>query len=225
MKCTNVFGILYVLFGVLSVFAQDQFELGILAGPNFSDAKIEDNEGRPSEVTGKTKFGGGIQLEKALSDNFTLGINILYNRNGVEVRNDDNIIFDVWADYIEVPLYLKISTGKEIRPHLILGPSIGFLLSSEVDVALGGLPFNGDFSTVLEKTNFSLVVGAGVDLPVWKGHAFIQGRYVYGIRDVLKGGTFELKAGETIRTEATVDPEDNLFTRGFQIMAGYSFPI
>jgi hypothetical protein len=42
---------------------------------------------------------------------------------------------------------------------------------------------------------------------------------------MIKGGTVELKAGATLRQEATIDPGDNLFTRCFQIFAGFSVPL
>jgi hypothetical protein len=226
MKQNCLLIVLFLVFGFSSVYAQNEVNLGVIGGLNISDAKIEDNEGDDPKTKSQNEFGTGILAEIALSDNVTFGANILYIRKGVKVGPvDDDVIFDVWADYIEIPLYFKFSYGTDIRPYALIGPSLGLILSSEVDVEFGGINFTGDFKEVLKTSEFSIVFGAGIDAPIWIGRAFIEGRYLYGIQDVLKGGAVLLRAGESLQIQANIEGSDDLFTRNYLILAGFSVPL
>ena len=206
-----IFGFI-ILIGMIPILCRAQVQGGLIGGLNFSDARIEDNLGNEMETTGQTQFCAGILAEISLAGNLSIGTNVLYAQKAVEVINEDNLIFDVWSGYIEIPIYLKYTFAEKVNPHLILGPTVGFLLKSEVDVEVLGLRFNGDFSNVLENMDYGIMVGAGVEFPVWKGKMIVQGRYRYGFYDVLKGGNVELKAGQTLRETATIDPGDKLYT-------------
>jgi len=226
MKLINAIICLVLLSVLFPVFAQNQVDIGLIGGLNISDAKIEDNEGDDPKTWSENEFGFGIQAELLIHKNVALGTNILYLRKGVEVEADNNLVFDVWAGYIEIPIYIKIFFGEKIRPYLMAGPSLGLLQKSEVDVEYLGIQFTGDFTDVLKNSEFSVFFAAGVDIPVWIGRAFIQGRYVYGVQDLIKGGTIVLKAGETLQIDdVTVESGDDLYTRGYQILAGFSFPL
>jgi hypothetical protein len=213
------------IFMLVPVFAVAQLEVGVLSGLNFSDAKIEDNLGSNVEVTGQTAYGAGVLLQYQLSDHLSLATNVLYLGKAIAARNEAGLVFDVRAGYIEMPLYLKYSFGSRVRPFLFLGPTVGFLLDSEVEIDLAGLQFSGDFSTVLNDFDFGLIAGAGLEIPLWRGSLLIRGSYSYGFYDLLKGGTVELKAGQTLREQATIDKGDKLFTRGIQLLAGYTLPL
>jgi len=225
MKMCIILICVIALSGLLPVYAQNQVDIGLIGGLNISDAKIEDDEGDDPKTSSVNEFGIGVLAELQIHKNVSLGTNVLYLRKGVTVETSDPMVFDVWAGYIEIPLYIKVSFGEEIRPYLMAGPSLGLLMNSEVDVEFGGINFTGDFKPVLKNSEFSVFFAAGVDVPVWIGHAFIQGRYAYGIQDVIKGGTILLKAGETLRQEATIDSGDDLKTRAYQILAGFSIPL
>jgi hypothetical protein len=216
---------LIVLMLLIPMLSRAQVDAGLLGGLNFSDARIKDNLGNEMEATGQTEFGVGILAEFGLAENLSIATNVLYMRKAVEVKNDENLVFDVWARYIEIPLYLKYSFGEKLKPHVFLGPTIGFLLNSEVDVDLFNLRFNGDFSTVLQNMDYGVLIGAGAEFPIWKGNLIVQGRYRYGFYDVLKGGAVELKAGQTLRETVDIDPGDNLYTSEIQIMVGYTLPL
>jgi len=225
MKLSTFFSVIIMASLIIPRTAGAQFGVGALGGLNFGDAKIEDDQGNTIEAKGQTEFGAGVLAEFDLNEDLTLGTNILYLKKGVEATTADGLVFNVWAGYIEVPLYLKYSFGEKTRPYFFIGPSVGFLAHSEVDIEVVGLPFNGDFSTVLENMDYSIVIGAGLDIPLWKGNLLIQGRYTYGFYDILKGGTVELKAGETLREYATVNEGDKIFTRGIHLFAGYTLPL
>jgi hypothetical protein len=215
-----------IMFGaIVAATAQNRVDIGLIGGLNISDAIIEDDAGDDPETSSVNEYGIGIQAELQIHNNVALGANILYLRKGVKVETSDPLTFNVWAGYIEVPLYVKYSFGTTIRPYVMAGPSLGFLLNSEVDVPFGGLTFNGDFKPVLKNMEFSVLFAVGVTAPVWIGQAFIQGRYVYGFQDMIKGGTILLKAGETLRQEVTIDAGDNLYTRCYMIFAGFSVPL
>ena len=225
MNCYFRLMCLILICGVIPVFAQNEVDIGVIGGLNISDAKIEDDTGDDPKTNSVTEFGIGVQAELQIHKNVALGTNILYLRKGVNVETSDPLVFDVQGDYIEIPLYLKVSFGDKIKPYFMAGPSLGLLLKSEVEVAFGGINFTGDFKPVLKNSEFSYLLAAGVEFPIWIGNAFIEGRYLNGVQDMIKGGTILLKAGETLRQEATIDSGDDLFTRCYLIFAGFSLPL
>ena len=202
-----------------------QISGGVLGGLNFSKVRVEDNQGTSLETKSRTGYQAGIMAETGLAGGLSLGANILYLEKAAEVRTAENITFDVRTAYIEIPLFLKYTFGEKLHPHVLLGPTVGFLLHSEVDVEQYGLNFTGDFAPALEKMDFGFMMGAGVELPLGNGRLHIQGRYRYGTADIIKGGTVDLRAGSTLHIPATIDTGDRLFTSGIQVMAGYSLPL
>jgi hypothetical protein len=70
----------------------------------------------------------------------------------------------------------------------------------------------------------SIGLGAGVRFPLGKGSAFLEGRYTFGLSNINKGGTLEFESG-SIAIAEEVEAHDELSTKGFQIMVGFTFPI
>jgi opacity protein-like surface antigen len=126
--------------------------------------------------------------------------------------------------FIEVPLLLKVQFGDQIRPYIMGGPTVGFLLSSKLESEIGGLLFKGDVKHITRKVDFGVGLGAGVSIPLGSSNIFLDGRYTLGLTDLNKGGTFTAKAGDII-TKGEVDEAVEISTKGFQIMLGVAFPV
>ena len=76
-------------------------------------------------------------------------------------------------DYLEVPVLLKLgspSRDDSVRPILVAGPSVGFLLGAKE-------VHDTDYAEYLRSTDFGVVVGGGVEL----GRLSLDARYHRGL--------------------------------------------
>ena len=132
---------------------------------------------------------------------------------------------NVESSHLELPLLFKVGIGDKIRPYLLAGPTIGFVLSSQIETEMAGLLLKGDLMDILNRTEFGAVFGAGLSVPVWKGSVFIEGRYALGFSNLNKGGSIDFTVGDFVIPGPDTDPADELKTMGIQIMAGYQLPL
>jgi len=102
----------------------------------------------------------------------------------------------------------KFTFGESsVRPSLMVGPSIGFLLSAEQTAEfIDGA--DEDISDTTEDIEFGLTGGGGLEFDLGDSSvdAFVQARYYLGLSD-------------------THTEEENHKSRGFKFVAGLSFPI
>jgi len=120
---------------------------------------------------------------------------------------------------------LKAEFGDRIRPYFIAGPTIGFLIRSDLTVNVLGLGLNLDLNDVTESTNYGLTFGSGLRIPVDSFSIFVEGRYTMGMTDIFKEGTLKLGEGPVVLEELNIEDEKFMKTRGFQMMMGLSVPL
>jgi hypothetical protein len=106
---------------------------------------------------------------------------------------------EVKLNYFEIPILLRadFTTGGNVRPFVVIGPSLAFKLSAKVEE--DGEEF--DIDDDVEGFDFGLAIGAGLQF----GRGSIEGRYTHGISDA--------------------DPfdEDKARHRVFSFLAGFRF--
>jgi len=90
---------------------------------------------------------------------------------------------------------------------------------------MASLTWVGDLTEILKRTEYGAVFGAGMSFPVWKGSAFIEGRYALGLTNLNKGGSVNLTNGSLVLSGPETDPRDEIKTKGLQIMVGYQLPL
>jgi len=135
-----------------------QTKLGIRGGLNLANISEDlggteniDFEGIPLEITlsqsSRTTFNVGGFVEYWFSPMFALQINLLYNQKGVGIDGDldETIIYQeipidvkvnaeetIKLSYLSFPILAKVAFGESnIKPYLVAGPEIGFLLSGK----------------------------------------------------------------------------------------------
>jgi hypothetical protein len=175
--------------------AQVQFAVGIKGGANFAKIDVSD----PSATwKGKTGFhGGAFTLIK-----FTkIGIQpeLIFSQQGskIKVNTQD---FNANFSYVNVPVILKLYTVAGI--NLQFGPQFGFLTGAESDYdPINNVPQNGtDLTNAYKKSDLSLGIGAGWDLPFG---LTIDARYNLGLTKIeddpsleaTKNQVFQISAG------------------------------
>jgi len=200
--------------------AAAQVKLGITGGPNFANLSGDDPEGTKIEFSGRTVFGAGGVLELALGESVALTFQPMYLQKGAEAPLGDGITGIFKAAYLEVPAFIKISFGtNNTRPYLMAGPSLGFNLSSDLELSVDGFQTTSDFKDLTSSTDFSLGFGGGINFQLENVSLFVEGRYMLGVTDIAKAGTLTV-FGMPVEFE-----DANIKTRGIQIMGGVLFPL
>lgn len=170
----------------------------------------------------KTGFTGGIFLNFALAENFSLQPELLYSQKGVESNLYDGLVLvDATAsfDYIEVPLlamYTFSGTGN-LKPYVYAGPGLAYILSSDLEISAFIFSTSIDISDLIHTADFFLVTGGGFDFGLGAGKFIVDARFQYGFTNVLETGDLEI-GGFT--TSINVDDFKNY---AFILMVGYGF--
>lgn len=210
---------------VMSIPASAQPRLGVIGGLNIADVKADFDDAE-MDVSNKTVFGVGGVVDLRLNKNFSLYAQPMYLQKGALVTQlDTKLDFPFKFAFWELPVFLKAEFGNSVRPYLMAGPTVGYLLSADTEVEYSGLTFKGDLKEVTEKIDFGLGFGAGLRYPLSAISIFVEGRYTLGLVNMQKGGTFTMSAGP-ITEEITWDKEVDAYkNRGIQIMAGVAFAL
>ena len=155
--------LLGILIGLPTLQAQEDFRLGAKGGVNLANIV---GMGHKGDL--RTSFHFGMLAEIPLSDKFYFGPEIIYSSQGSKNRYK--------LDYIHIPLM----AGYYVTEGLLVdvGPQIGFLTSSKVDVLMEG---GGDLKDYLSNFEYGVNFGLGVK---WENGFFFQGRYNLGLANI-----------------------------------------
>jgi hypothetical protein len=195
--------IMTLLVTSISALAQTKFSLGIKAGPNFSNINTE--KSATTNYNSRTGFHGGAFALFRFTK-FGIQPEILFSQQGSKftVNQQD---FKSNYSYMNIPIIVKLYTVAGI--NLQVGPQFGFLTTAESNYDPSTqTPFSStrDVKDAYKKSDFSLALGAGWDLPFG---LTIDGRYNLGLSDINSG------AGGTVRNQVwQVSVGYKLFTLG-----------
>jgi hypothetical protein len=221
-KVVIVGAVLFLMF--LAVTASAQVDVGIIGGLNFSDIKGEGTSER--EISGHTVFGVGVLFDLGLMNHLSLCMEpMVIEKSAIGEEIDvNNPAIDLKLLFVELPIFIKYSFGKIVKPYFIAGPTLGYLLSSEMSTEMGGITFNADTKSITEKLDVGIGFGGGVSFPVGLFSIFLEGRYTLGLRNINKGGDVVVKAGPIV-IPAHIEETDRMKTRGLQVMAGIALSL
>jgi hypothetical protein len=170
------------LFACASVysFSQAQFAIGIKAGPNF--ANIDTDASAAQNYENRTGWHAGAFL-LVKGEKFGFQPEIIFSQQGSKFKySTSSPSLKQNFSYVNIPLIFKLYTIGGI--NLQVGPQIGLLTSAErEDFAvgqMGGAITKEDIKNDLKKTDISLALGVGVDLPFG---LTVDGRYNWGLTD------------------------------------------
>lgn len=226
MKRLTFLAVALAVLLVMAAPAQAQeYYAGILGGLNNAAFTLEDADG-PREVSARPLYSLGGVFGLSLNKNFAIQIEPMYLQKG-GVLADNQPELTITSSYLELPLLFKAAkrsvNGKE-HAYLLAGPTVGFLLSSEMTGEESGLLFRGDVKGIQHKIDFGFAVGGGIGFALGKGSFFVEARYTFGLSELNKGGAVEFKSGDIIVTD-DISSADKLFNKGLQLLVGYTIPI
>jgi hypothetical protein len=151
-----------------------QGEAGLKGGVSFGN--ISNKGVLPGNLGTRTGFAGGIYLGYRVGF-IGVGLEGLYARRGA--KSDSSFATaQTRLDYIDVPAYVKVALPTPLlQPFAYAGPQVSFEVRcrTAADAACPDAATSGR-----KKTDYGAVVGAGVRF----GGLGLEGRYVYGLRDL-----------------------------------------
>jgi len=225
----KLFSLLHIV--ILALLLQPlnaQVQIGVQAGINLTDINMDvtTQEGFNTAMRTRAIMGGIISYN--FSPMLCLQAEPAYVQKGadadfsiVESGLNVDIKANISADYIDLPILLKVSLPTDfIRPYLIAGGSVAFLLG-DAKLRVDGATVNGqdvlslvpddlrEQTLQLKSTDYILCMGGGLTIPIGLLNIFVEGRYDLGL------------------TNINNDPNDNteFKTTGVQIKAGLLFSL
>ena len=203
-----------------------QVQLGLQAGANFADVRLDPEMDFETGTRTGFMFGGilfikipgvlGLQFEPAYVQK---GASL--DQTATELGNTIKVEATLNADYLDIPVLLKASFGGgPVQPYLLAGASVAFLLG-DAKLEIDKFTVNGEDVTSqipsdereekveVKSTDFILNFGGGVIISAGPVNIFIEGQYNLGLTDV------------------NDEPDDitEIKTTGIQIKAGVMFPL
>jgi hypothetical protein len=220
-KLFTITAIIFVLFIITPLHAQKAF-IGAVGGLNMADLEID--AGDIDEVKSRNTISFGGLFGYRLAENLVLQTEPKYLvKGGTAVDPTGELKIDVTNKYLEVPVLLQAEFAQN-RLHVLAGPTLGYMFSTELETEISGFTFTGNGENIFQNVDVGIVVGAGVNFPIWKGNVFLDGRYSHGLIKLAKNGTAELESDDII-ISVTAEKKNKVINKGFQIMLGYAFPI
>ncbi|MBN1481928.1 PorT family protein [candidate division KSB1 bacterium] len=228
MKAQNLVCVLCVVLLLATVVLPQNLRIGVTGGVNLATVSTDLEATTPKILAG---FGIGGVLDVALADNLTLSVQPMYLQKGAKLEYPmEEADFDIFGEmtgkfnysYIEIPVLFKYALGSgNTRPYLAAGPSIGILTKAEMGLELGDVgSITVDIKDASESLDFGIALGGGIAFPLGDNSLFVEARYTLGLVDVLNG----MEASEEDDEDTGIE-DGKVNHRGFQIMAGLSFPL
>jgi hypothetical protein len=138
---------LLLAFFSVATFVRAQVSLIPKAGVSFATVALDDDNFFNDDKKTLVGFTGGLGLNFALTEDEFLSLQpeLLYVQKGFAAESNGTTDYNLKykLNYIELPVLLKIGFGTDVvRGYVNLGPSIGYLLS-------GNVQGEGDFAEIV----------------------------------------------------------------------------
>jgi hypothetical protein len=217
---------------LLSSGALSQARVSLAGGVNMSGA-VQSNffAVQPSSTTG---FVLGGTLECPITEHLSIVVNPTYVEKGGTARlfeaRDVVPRVSINLSYLDLPLMLKYSIGKDLKPYLVLGPSLGINLSSSVGLEIKGPGF-GNLEVVAANSNIvrdiecSVHVGAGLSYQIDDlVEVFAEARYVASVTNAFRHSGIVLSMAD-VSVAAGVQDNSVYRNKGILLLCGFSLPL
>lgn len=172
------------LFTALS-FSQISLTTGIKGGIS-SSTFGGDASGDQSALRGTV---AGLFFEIDLPGPINIQPEVLYCTKG-SAASSSTVTTSTTLTYFEIPFLIRYSLSiPVIEPALFAGPSIGMLLGAKrkTETTSSGI-VETDIKSGTSTTDFGIIVGASLSLPLYITDLSAEARYFYGLKPLAKDG-------------------------------------
>ena len=171
--------------------ARADIRIGVKAGGNVARPTGLPAWDPSATLKSKSGFTGGVFLAMNYGRYVTVQWEALYTMKGaVYTSPDDSVTETLTADYLEVPLLLKLRAPLGvIQPFVFAGPTVGFKLQEKLETNGEETPVSG---SILKNNDYGAIFGAGLNL----GPDFMfDVRYSQGLQKVVAVAEGDIPAG------------------------------
>jgi hypothetical protein len=154
--------------------------VGIKAGVNLADLSFS-SETEVADSKNLTGFVAGVFVTVPLNDLVAFQPEVLFSRQGTKFT-DEGESAKIKLDYLQVPLLGRFKLMKGSPVAVLVGPTLGFRTKATLDVPGAPADFSDDFEDQIERFDVGLVAGVTVDA----GRLVLDGRYMWGLRNIAK---------------------------------------
>ncbi len=189
-------------------------KFGVKAGINLANASGNGIDLFTDGEKSDSKLGItiGAFLEYEISEKFSIQPEIFYSQQGFKKNISNSDEFTLKLDYINIPILAKYNASDNFS--FLLGPQIGFLLSSKLDreqeerplVAVKSDEVETDSKEFFKKTDVGLNFGLHYEFDNGLG---INARYYVGLKDIFDFTTADVITDSNFQDKATVEREGN----------------
>lgn len=226
----------FILFLATSFLSAQTIHLIPQIGANVSTYAIEYVDQSRYNIRFAPAPTAGIALNIAMNESRFLSmqpeVNYMWKRFSFEeLYYPDNPDYDLEVmsgsnrrniHYVEIPVLFQVDFGIDTRYHLNAGPSFAYALGGRETT--GGSNRQDESYSLnfdhINRTDWGIQIGAGIEIPVSDSFIVIDGRYGIGFRPLNKA--YEIpgsEGGEPIRVAA--DGKNRLFS----LTVGYALPL
>ena len=154
------------------------------------------------DPTTKSGFAAGGFVSIGINDLFSIQPEVLFVQKGAKLTEDgeDGDEATLKLNYVEVPILavFTIQTSGNVTPFVYAGPSFG--MNTLAQAEFGGE--EQDVSDEVKGSDVSIVFGGGGKV----GGFTVEARYAAGVSAISEG-----------------EADENIRTRAFMVLAGFSF--
>ena len=157
--------------------------LGVKGGVNLATEKTSGEDAGDDDFTTFPALVAGVFMTYKVAPGLEFQPEALYSVKGARVK-ETGFTSTVHLDYLEVPLLARVSKrgGGRMGFYAAGGPYVAYLLRARTRTEFGPSTEELDVSEQVERADFGVSIGGGVE---W-GRVVVDGRYVYGLRDIDK---------------------------------------
>ncbi len=217
-------GFLLIITTILAGPVIAQYHVGLLGGLNHSDMYARDEDEVKSTTPRLLVSAGGI-ISRDLTQHVSLQVKALYLQKGSVIKNsypDPDVT--VSSVYLELPVHLKATYGEKLRPYLYLGPSLGIMISTDLESTTPYYHLKSDATDIMKVFDLGFGIGAGASLQIGRGTLFLESCITRSLGNLNEGGTLVWTAqGYSIQDQ--VEEEEEYRNKGIQILVGYTIPL
>jgi len=176
--------ILLTALGLLATVSLGQLSITTTLKGGLSSATFKGDDIRGNEAI--SQFAAGMAIELDLPGPFSIQPEVLYSLKGTRIGAANSDTGTIKLAYVDIPVLVKFNISVPVlNPSVYAGVSIGVLLSAKA-----GTP-EQDLKDQFAKTDYGIVVGAGVSIPIFITDLSLEARYYYGLSKLDKNGSLK----------------------------------
>jgi len=163
-------------------------------GPAITSINYSEESSIPSWISKNSLFQltGGVGFELSFNTNLALEVDVMYAPGGVEYKGTimGSTITDTFKGYaVSVPILLKLSFMPGTTPYIIAGGVLAYTTSqTQIIDETGAYTYHDEIDETSEVNRFQygLVFGGGVEIAIASMNFLIEGRYCLGLSNLIK---------------------------------------